>query len=132
MKKDAIIFIPGLGQGFVDQSFENIARRIALAFERQAKTPQSKFDVKITNESFGSGGQPQKNYQVATILREDNNEEDRNNPRAVPLIDVYGFDYHSLLTKDYNSPNLLVNAVRLFLSRSVERRKKSNKICYYR
>jgi len=116
MKKDAIIFIPGLGQGFVDQSFENIARRIALAFERQAKTPQSKFDVKITNESFGSGGQPQKNYQVATILREDNNEEDRNNPRAVPLIDVYGFDYHSLLTKDYNSPNLLVNAFRLFLS----------------
>ena len=49
MKKDAIIFIPGLGQEFVDQSFENIARRIALAFERQAKTPQSKFSLKIKN-----------------------------------------------------------------------------------
>lgn len=118
MKKDAIIFIPGLGQEFVDQSFENIARRIALAFERQAKTPQSKFAVKMNNESCGSDSQPEKNYQVATILREDKkeNEEGIKNSQAVPLIDVYGLNYHSLLTKDYYSPNLLVNAVRLFLS----------------
>lgn len=118
MKKDAIIFIPGLGQEFVDQSFENIARRIALAFERQAKTPQSKFSVKMKNESCGSDSQPEKNYQVATILREDKkeNEEDENNSQALPLIDIYGLNYHSLLTKDYHSPNLLVNAARLFLS----------------
>jgi hypothetical protein len=54
MKKDAIIFIPGLGQEFVVQSFENIARRIALAFERQAQTPQSKSVLRWRHQNFSS------------------------------------------------------------------------------
>lgn len=115
MKKDAIIFIPGLGNQFIDQSFENIARRIALAFERQAKTPQSKFDVKITNESFKFGNRPKKQSPMATILRKDwkNNEDSEDNSQPVPLIDFYELEYHSSLSEDYQSPNILINTLRL-------------------
>ena len=108
MEKDAFIFIPGISQEFADQSFENMARRIALAFERQAETANFRFSVKITNESFRFSDQRETQYQMATILRENNDE-------PVPLIDFYELEYHSLLTKDYYPKNLLINAFRLFL-----------------
>jgi hypothetical protein len=114
---DAIIFIPGLGE-WVDQSAEGMARRIAVALDRNATTAQAEFNVESggKDEIYQASSGQTKKTQVRAIIR---NYKDQKGSS----IDFYTMDYGKSLTKNYQDENLLVQSFRLFLAivRSIPR-----------
>jgi len=103
--RDAAIFLPNLAGQWTDQSIETMARRVAVALDRSA-SPEAKFVAKLgaTNELYGNG----RKASVATISRTDGATE-------LPLIDVYGFEYHASLTSDWTRRNLFTKALLVFV-----------------
>jgi len=106
-KRDAIIFLPGLG-GIVDQNPENIARRLADAFDRKARKGQATFTVGRSRE-YSDQRSAVKKEQVYTIYRQDNAQER-------PILDLHSFGYIDVLTQEYRERNLLWKLFHVFLS----------------
>lgn len=104
-ERDAAIFLPALGAEWTDQSIETMARRMAVALERSA-VASAKFVAKLgsQNETYGDGLKA----SMATISRVDGAEE-------LPLLDLYGFDFHRSLTTDFQERNLFTKAALLVL-----------------
>jgi hypothetical protein len=110
--KEAIIFIAPLGAGFVDKSMKNIAYRMALALDRNAKTATVKFEIEIKNEplvSKASKGKDEDENQIYSICKKANDEK-------MAFIDLYGLDYNKSLIRDYEESNLFIKTLRLFLA----------------
>ena len=103
--RDAAIFLPNLAGQWTDQSIETMARRVAVALDRSASA-EARFVAKLgsTNEVYGNGLKA----SVATISRVDGAAE-------LPLIDVYGFEYHASLTSDWTRRNLFTKALLVFV-----------------
>jgi hypothetical protein len=101
-KRDAIIFVPGLGRELVDQRIDTVARKLAGALDRQAERPEPKFQViGAPEEEYGQ------TYRtpVRTIsVQEPGSDE------AQPLADLYELDYRDNLTKRFNERNPLCKA----------------------
>jgi hypothetical protein len=80
--RDAIVFLPGLGEGSPLASFEAMARRIAAACDKQAQTGESTFEVREMRQERQKSGMT----EVATLVRKDGHKE------AV-IADLYLLDY---------------------------------------
>jgi hypothetical protein len=80
--KDAIIFLPGIGDGSPLAAFEAMARRIAAAFDKQAITGECTFEVREMRQERQKSGLT----EVATLVRKDGHKE------AV-IADLFLMDY---------------------------------------
>jgi hypothetical protein len=107
--RDAIIFIPGLGE-WVDQSADGIARRIAISMDRNAKTVSTQFTVLTQGreEDYGRSESSSYKTRVAAIQRMDDGQPGSE-------VDVYALSYNSNLNKNYADKNLVLKSLRLFL-----------------
>lgn len=106
---DAVIFIPGLGN-WHDQSVDGIARRIAVSLDRNARSSGAQFKLQpeARDEEYVSDANLARKSRVRTIYRKDAATE-------VPVLDVYEFDYESILTRKYEHLNPVMQSVRLFI-----------------
>jgi len=90
-KRDAVIYLPGLfGSG--DISVDAIAKRIAVAFDRNQQDGKARFGISDGNEFEFEG---QARTRQLTIQRTD--------PGKAPqsFIDIYAFDYRDTLKAKY-------------------------------
>lgn len=89
MDRDAIIFIPGLSSGLVDQSVDAISRRIRSALDRNAQTGKARF---VLQEGQDEDYSEDRKTRLRTILRRDASGD-------TPLVDIYELKYAETLTK---------------------------------
>ena len=56
-KRNALIFVPGLGGEWVDQSIQSIGARLAHSLNRSAKSPATRFPIEfeVRQQPFGPG-----------------------------------------------------------------------------
>jgi hypothetical protein len=104
--RDAVVFIPGIsGAGSpVDQTTEGIAKRLAVALDRRARTGGARFQVEVRTEDFGNGLRT----DASTVFRRAGPEK-----AAEPVLDVYGLDYHEALVGDFKSRSLAMRSLLL-------------------
>jgi hypothetical protein len=100
--RDAIIYLPGLGEGSPLTDFEAMARRIAAACDKQAQTGESSFELKEIRQELHRSNR----VEVATITRRDGFSE-------VPVVDLYLLDYTAFHEKDRQSRSAANQAFRL-------------------
>lgn len=81
-QRDAIVFLPGLGEGSPLVAFEAMARRIAAACDKQAETGESTFEVREMRQERQKSGMT----EVATLVRKDGHKES-------VIADLYLLDY---------------------------------------
>ncbi len=87
--KDAIIFLPGIGDGAPLAAFDAMSRRIAAAFDKQALTGESTFEVREMKQERQKSGLT----EVATLVRKDGHKE------AV-IADLFLMDYTAFHEKE--------------------------------
>jgi len=126
--RDAVILIPGFSLGPQDDCVDICARRLALAFDRSAKSPKASFVVSGGTEEDYGGGQTRR----VTISRKDGAAQ-------TPFMDIYVFDYGPPLTGEFSKRNpfmqalsvgflLLANVGRLFKAMSARCKGRSHKV----
>ncbi len=98
-KRDAIIFVPGLGREMVDQRIDTVARKLAGAMDRQAERPEPRFLVIGTPEE--EYGHTYRTQTRVIAMRKPGSDE------VQPLADLYELDYRDNLTKRFNERNPL-------------------------
>ncbi len=90
-RRDAVIYLPGLfGAG--DITVDAVARRIAVAFDRNQATGTAKFSISEGNEFAFEGSS---RTRLITVQRHDGGGP------AMPFIDVYQLDYRDTLREIY-------------------------------
>lgn len=82
--RDAIIYLPGLGQG-PDQSIDAVARRVAGALDRTAVLGKAQYLLKEGKDEDYRGFKT----RLVTVLRKGDQEK--------PVVDIYGLDYKASL-----------------------------------
>ncbi len=87
--RDAIVFLPGMGESSPLAAFEAMARRIAAACDKQALTGESSFEVKEIRQERQKSGL----VEVATLVRKDGFKE-------APIADLYLLDYTQFHEQD--------------------------------
>jgi hypothetical protein len=82
-KRDALFFIPGMGDDWVDQSIQGIGIRVAQALDHEAANARARFPIAldVREEPFGDNLKA----SVCTIARD-------NGSGPVPVIDLYKLD----------------------------------------
>lgn len=90
-KRDAVIYLPSLF-GSSDITVDAVARRIAVAFDRNQATGRAKYGVSEGNEFAFEGTS---RTRLITVERHDPGAA------AEPFIDVYGLDYRDTLREKY-------------------------------
>lgn len=101
----AVIYMPGLGTSFTDQSVETFAQRYAKAIDINDPEVKKKYSLKFRDEKFGTDGSL--NTKVATIVEEiDNKKND--------ILDVYEFRYIDELTEGFKQQNVFTKILNLF------------------
>lgn len=103
--REAIIFIPAIGRGWDDPSIEGVARRIAVAIDRQSITEKAKATVEIAEQDYGVGYK----CRMFTITKSDGTTKR-------PLIDVFGMDYNDTLVESYAKRNLFIKTILLAIT----------------
>jgi hypothetical protein len=101
-KRDALFFIPGMGDDWVDQSIQGIGVRLAQALDHEAATARARFPITldVREEPFGDN----LTASVCTITRDDGDGE-------VPVIDLYKLDSVRTLRAPFESYSLLRKAL---------------------
>ena len=123
-RRQAIVFVPGMGDTWVNQSISTVGRKLASALDNEAATSSATFDVEIWEENYGPN-----DSLIApgcTIHRKDGERESA-------LIDVYrldsvrelraGWDNRSLLVKTLLPLYLLFAYTRVALRRNKQKGK---------
>lgn len=103
--REAIIFVPAIGKEWDDPSFEGVARRMAIAIDRQSTTKKAKAHVEVADQNYGAGYKCKK----FTIVKSEGKTER-------PLIDVFGLDYNDTLVETYAKRNLFIKILLLTLA----------------
>ncbi len=110
--RDAILFLPSLGGSDsawgADQSVDAIAKRIANALDFNAVSAKATFTRAVREKAYGDESSPFKS-RVCTISRADATGG------QIPLIDVYGVNYGSTLTRDFERRSLPLKCLFVFL-----------------
>lgn len=96
--RDAIIFIPGLGSAFVNQSIDSVGNRILNALDRNARSGDAKFLLGEGKEEDYALGNYKTNRR--TITRRDAFGE-------TPLVDIYELRYTDTLTRSLSEKSPL-------------------------
>lgn len=103
---DAIIYIPGLA----GQPFDNVASRMAAAFDTEAHSATAEFNLESgQEEDYAAHEGKNLKTRLRTISRVDPNRKPRK------ILDIYEFSYLDSLTKHYRDKNILLQAMRLFV-----------------
>jgi hypothetical protein len=97
-ERDAIIFLPGMGDQWVSQSIQTIGRKIADGLDDRS-TPSAEFQIEVRDEVYGNDAVT----SACTITRKDGDDE-------VPMIDIYRLDSVRTLRKGWEEHSLLVKA----------------------
>ena len=97
-RRQAIVWISGLGESDVDQTAVDIAGRIAGELDRYAATPSAHFSVKTDARSERVGGTL--DVEVATIQRDE-----------TPMVDLYRVPTEGPLMSDYMKRGALVRTL---------------------
>ncbi|MEC7753019.1 MAG: hypothetical protein VYB44_03250 [Bacteroidota bacterium] len=95
---EAIIYMPGLGSSFTDQSLASFAHRYVKAVDINEPNEKKKYSIKIREESFGIDGGLK--AQVAAV-HEQLGQESRH------VIDIYEFSYIDELTASFKKTSLI-------------------------
>ena len=109
-KRDAFIFIPGLGNR-LDQTIDSIPGLLAAEFDRNALSPEAGFTVQShghEEEYVTSSGQVVQ-IPVRTIVRVEEKLEQ-------PVADVFYLDYVPILTESFRRSNQFVQGLRLMMA----------------
>jgi hypothetical protein len=104
-KRDAIIFIPGIGRQWNDQSLESMSNRIASAMDVKARTRQATFRSEVQFKKFG--GDPK--TKVCTITRTNDREH-------LIVADMYEYDYREPLAKMFQDRSLFWRSFLTFMA----------------
>ena len=109
VRREAVVFIPGLGGATapLDQTTDGIARRLAVALDRRAKTGSAKFHVELATESYGDGHRT----EACTIFRRDTGAGD-----PVPVVDVYGLEYQETLLGGFKKLSVAHRSLLLLIT----------------
>jgi len=102
VKRDAIIFMPGLFRGQVNQSIDNVCRRIAAALNRQAVTGKAAFVLSEGKDEDYEGNKT----RMITISRKDGQQE-------TAAIDVYEMNYEQSLTGQYKKRSAILQSLAI-------------------
>ena len=102
---DAIIFLPGIGGEWTDQTADGIAQRIAASADRHARTGTALFGVEVREEKFGDGLRS----RVHTISRKDGD-------KATAALDIYSFEYRDVLMERHERQQVLLKLFWLTLA----------------
>lgn len=95
--RDAIIFVPGAGKEWSDQSLEVIARKIATALDLSAEERQLQFAPEIQYVDVDG-----EKVKICTILKL------QGGATPVPIADIYELDWRGLLTREFERRSLFV------------------------
>lgn len=101
---EAIIYMPGLGSSFTDQSIASFAHRYVKAVDINDPNEKKKFCIKVREENFGIDGGLK--TQVAAVYEELNQESKH-------IIDIYEFSYIDELTSSFKKNNLVYKTFML-------------------
>jgi hypothetical protein len=101
-KRDALFFIPGMGNDWVDQSIQGIALRVSQALDNESATARARFPkaLDVREETFYDN----LTASVCTITRDDGDGE-------VPVIDIYKLDSVRTLRAEFEKYSLLRKAL---------------------
>jgi pimeloyl-ACP methyl ester carboxylesterase len=102
--RDAIIFLPGLGRQWNDQSLELIACKIATALDRRYGC------LRFTSEGRYDTIDGKKAKICAISVQQDKQDKPK------PVIDVYDFEYHTTLTQSFENRTTLGKSVMMFIA----------------
>ncbi|MEN6623438.1 MAG: hypothetical protein ABFD50_18070 [Smithella sp.] len=103
LAKDAIIFIPGLGRDYLDQSVDCISRKIANSLDRNAKDIKATYlAVDSPDEEYREGLKTKKR----TIIRKDHDSEQ-------PFTDLYELNYEDIFMKRYKEKTPIYQVLAL-------------------
>jgi hypothetical protein len=100
--RHAIIFVPGLGDTWVNQSVSTIGAKIASALDNEATTTSAVFTTEIWQEKYGAGNAL--TTLACTIHRKDASGDK-------PVVDVFRLDSIRELRSRWESHNLLVKSL---------------------
>ncbi len=100
----AIIYMPGLGTSFTDQSLATFSNRYAKALDINDPQEQKKFQIKFREEQFGIDGSL--TTKIAAIHEEVNGKTNH-------IIDIYEFNYTNELTQSFKQKNVLLKIFSL-------------------
>jgi hypothetical protein len=94
-KRDAIIFVPGMGRETLAQQIDTVARRVAGALDRQAERAEVK--IKVIGASEEEYGTIYRSPMRTIVVQEPGSDDSQ------PLADLYEFDYRDNLTKRFTT-----------------------------
>lgn len=94
----AIIYMPGLGANFTDQSLSVFANRYTKALDINDPDERKKFQIKFREEAFGIDGNLV--TKIAGIYEQSNQDSKH-------IIDIYELDYVNELTQSFRRKNIL-------------------------
>lgn len=101
----AIIYMPGLGTSFTDQSVETFAQRYVKAIDINDPEVKKKYSAKFRDEKFGTDGSL--TTKVAAIFESKGAEKKH-------IMDVYEFSYIDELTSGFKKQNVFTKILSLF------------------
>jgi hypothetical protein len=105
-RKDAIIFIPGLSQEYLDQSVDCISRKIVNALDRHTTDADATYLARDpTEEEYKEVLKTRRR----TVVRRDLGNES-------PFLDIYEFDYEDELTKRCKDKKPISQAIVLLIT----------------
>ena len=103
LKREAIIFIPGIKSHTIDQSLNCITKKIKSAVDKNVSNRKLIYsDKSLGNEEYGLQNMSKRySTEVRNIFKIDENGNE------IPLIDLYMLDYHQTLTQEYENYRLI-------------------------
>ena len=109
--RDAIVFIPAIGEATLEETVDDLAWRVAAELDRDAPDVSLRHTVQVDPHPEPYSYQalrPSRFTPVRTILR-----EDLRTPSAKPVevVDVYALDYNKNLTRRYEGLNLFHQSI---------------------
>lgn len=122
-KRHAIVFVPGLGDTWVNQSISTIGAKLASALDNQAGTPSAVFTTEVWQEAYGSSGHT---APACTIHRRDAGAD-------AAVIDVFRLDSVRELRSRWDGHSLIVKMLlpvlllALYVPRALRHRKADGK-----
>ncbi len=99
------IYIPGLGQAFLQQSTAKYASRFMRELDQNSENHSLKFYLKQEKEYYGEDAKLETN--VVSIIKKDGDKEEI-------FYRFYDFNYAKILTDKFTCSNIFMKAISLF------------------
>lgn len=119
--RDAIVFIPAIGEATLDKSVDDLAWRIAAELDRDDVDVNFRHIVKVDPlpEPYSYDTlRPNRLTPVRKIVREEIRDDGSldTTRTSVEIVDVYALDYTRVLTRKYENLNLVLKSLLVSLT----------------